>query len=89
MPSQRWRWPDRRTHAEMRCRSVGDKVTRTLPICQSYEIHYLNEVFVREVFKFKLACDVLVDQLIDFSQDSQVPSRAKVLSCKGGWTLTG
>ena len=72
-----------------KCGGQGDKVTRTLPICQSYEIHYLNEVFVREVFKFKLACDVLVDQPIDFSQDSQVPTRAKVLSCKGSWTLTG
>ena len=60
-------------------RGQGDKDTT---ICQSYEIHYLNEVFVREVFKFKLACDVLVDQLIDFSQDSQVPTRAKVLPAK-------
>lgn len=68
------------------CGGQGDKDTTNMPII--WDTRLLNEVFVREVFKFKLACDVLVDQLIDLSQDSQVPTRAKVLSCKGGWTLT-
>ncbi len=41
---------------------------------------------------FKLGCDVLRDQLIDgvaLFLKCPVPTRAKVLSRKGDWTLTG